>query len=872
MKKHLLILAALLFILFTFSSCMGGEESSNSNGSSESTSSSESTEESESTSTSEGTHVCVFDEWTTVTAPTCEAAGTRERACACGETETETVSATGHSFTSYASNDDVTCTTDGTKTATCDNGCGKTDTVADTGTATGHTAGAWITDTAATCTVDGVKHQDCTVCGETAATEAIPATGHADSTWIVLTAATCLAEGVQYLQCDTCDNILKLEAIPATGHTGGAWIVDIASTCTAVGKQHQVCAVCEKTVNEEEIAVIPHSFTSYRSNDNATCEADGTKTAACDNGCGATDTAVDEGSAKGHTGGAWIVDNAPTCTEKGTKHQVCAECGITLANDTVAATGHSFTRYLTNNDATCQADGTETATCDNGCGDKDTRNDAGSKKSHLYIRYSSNNDATCTANGTKTAYCYYGCGKKQTVTDVGSAKGHADSNNDYRCDNCGFSIPRSIHTVTFKNFMGNTITTVEVYDGDLIPADLIPSVLGYTVYTANQYDELEVKDGIIAYPNLDGYYVASADVSKINSTVAVPYGMVFKGWVSDHNGVTIGTRITADVTFTVVFEGVDGIIPRTVPITIDGLRDASYVYMGSMLKHPIASKVPGVLSGASGPALYLSDKLNKYVNKEDIDLDESLTDEEKEAVKAEWQQEYDNYHKSGDLDGRLYMAWDGDYIYFYVEVDDSIVVTEGKEYCSIDNPYENDGVEVFYGINNRFSKLCLDAMGFHLYSGENPSKYLDWLGTNNMYATTIRDGEGNIMTDIDFDDGTPRVLVEGAKAGYAVEYALPAYAEPTAVINAENPLGATPGSQNWGTKLSAGDVVYFSLQVDCVSAVADENSLQQSVAGNASKLNSLSTNKAELKRWNAGWQMRSYNSTNPAGALQLILG
>ncbi len=431
--------------------------------------------------------------------------------------------------------------------------------------------------------------------------------------------------------------------------------------------------------------------------------------------------------------------------------------------------------------------------------------------------------------------------------------------------------PKAVHTVTFKNFMGNVISTVEVYDGERIPSDKIPATNGYVVYTTDQYNGLEDKTGIVAYPEVAGYYLAEDSVALINTSVAVPYGMIFSAWQSDAEDVTIGTALAADATFTVTFKGADGIIPKTGAITIDGLKDDSYVQMGVMYKHPISSKVSGV--GSSTTDLSLSDKINKYTTLEDIDLDDSLTAEQKETVKAEWTQEMENYHKSGILDGRLYMAWDGDYIYFYIEVDDSIVVTEGRDYCSIANPYENDGVEVWYGINNFYSKLCLDAMGFHLYSGASSvSKYLDWLGTNKKYATTIRDGEGNVMTDINFEDGTPRILSQGEKAGYALEYALPAYAEPTVAINEENPLGATPGSANWGAKLNTGDVVYFSLQVDCVSAVADENSLAQSVSSGSTKLNSLSTNKAELKRWNAGWQMPKYNAGNPGGALQLILG
>lgn len=46
--------------------------------------------------------------------------------CECGDTYTETVSATGHDFSNYVSNEDATYTADGTETATC--ACGETDT------------------------------------------------------------------------------------------------------------------------------------------------------------------------------------------------------------------------------------------------------------------------------------------------------------------------------------------------------------------------------------------------------------------------------------------------------------------------------------------------------------------------------------------------------------------------------------------------------------------------------------------------------------------------------------------------------------------------------------------------------------------------
>ncbi len=74
-----------------------------------------------------------------------------------------------HSFTDYKSNNDATCTSDGTKTAHCDNeGCEKTDTITDTGSALGHK----------------FYNGSCTVCGETASDyKKYEASADSDTIW-----------------------------------------------------------------------------------------------------------------------------------------------------------------------------------------------------------------------------------------------------------------------------------------------------------------------------------------------------------------------------------------------------------------------------------------------------------------------------------------------------------------------------------------------------------------------------------------------------------------------------------------------------------------------------------------------------------------
>ena len=120
-------------------------------------------------------HTHAFGEWTVTTPATCTKDGVKTRTCACGETETQTIPATGHSFGEWTVTTPATCTADGVETRTC--ACGETETRAIP--ATGHAFGDWTVTTPATCTADGVETRSC-ACGETE-TRAIPATGHVDA-------------------------------------------------------------------------------------------------------------------------------------------------------------------------------------------------------------------------------------------------------------------------------------------------------------------------------------------------------------------------------------------------------------------------------------------------------------------------------------------------------------------------------------------------------------------------------------------------------------------------------------------------------------------------------------------------------------------
>lgn len=74
----------------------------------------------------EAPHEHTYTEAVTAEA-TCETDGVKTFSCECGDSYTEAIPATGHSFTNYVYNEDATYTADGTETAKCDN-CDGTDT------------------------------------------------------------------------------------------------------------------------------------------------------------------------------------------------------------------------------------------------------------------------------------------------------------------------------------------------------------------------------------------------------------------------------------------------------------------------------------------------------------------------------------------------------------------------------------------------------------------------------------------------------------------------------------------------------------------------------------------------------------------------
>ncbi len=193
--------------------------------------------------------------------------------------------------------------------------------------AKGHSYGDYVSNNDATCTVDGTKTAECTVCGEKDTVTDVGTKGHTFTNYVSNNDATCTLDGTKTATCDKCDATDTVLDVGSAAHTFTNYVSDGNFTCTADGTKTAKCDYCDATDTVTDVGSAAHIFTNYISDDNATCTEDGTKTAKC-NRCDATDTIVDVGSA-GHTFTNYVSDGNATCTADGTKTAKCDYCDAT---------------------------------------------------------------------------------------------------------------------------------------------------------------------------------------------------------------------------------------------------------------------------------------------------------------------------------------------------------------------------------------------------------------------------------------------------------------------------------------------------------------------------------------------------------------
>ena len=143
----------------------------------------------------------------TITSPTCTEQGFTTHSCTCGDSYIDSyISALGHDFTNYISNDDMTCTKDGTKTAQCNRAnCTALDTKKDDEAKASHNWDTGKTTEDETCVNEGNILYTCLTCGDFY-NEKIKATGKHSYNESIITEATCDTQGVKKYECSQCDD------------------------------------------------------------------------------------------------------------------------------------------------------------------------------------------------------------------------------------------------------------------------------------------------------------------------------------------------------------------------------------------------------------------------------------------------------------------------------------------------------------------------------------------------------------------------------------------------------------------------------------------------------------------------------------------
>ena len=219
-------------------------------------------------------------------AATCTEEGIMTYTCSCGDSYTETVKATGHSY-KLVSSSPSTCFEPSVSKYKCEN-CGNEITV--TGKETDKHKYV-ITIHGATCTDVGYTEGTCSECHDSVMYDFVSPLGHdltitrtpatckehskleyscsrCDYREIVIdtdsslaehsykksvTAPTCTEQGFTKYTCSVCGDSHKEDYVPAKGHTDGEWKVTKQPTTKAEGEKSLFCKDCGKVIKTESI-------------------------------------------------------------------------------------------------------------------------------------------------------------------------------------------------------------------------------------------------------------------------------------------------------------------------------------------------------------------------------------------------------------------------------------------------------------------------------------------------------------------------------------------------------------------------------------------------------------------------------------------
>ena len=293
-------------------------------------------------------HTHTYSSWVVVDEPTCTEEGLRERTCSCGEKETETIAALGHTAGEAVRENEKApaCTAKGSYEevvycTVCEEEVSRKTVTVD---ALGHTPGEAVkeNEVAATCLVTGSYEEVvcCTVCGEEISrkTVTVDALGH-DYKGEVTDEALCLVPGEMTYTCTRCNDSYKEEIAPLR-HSWGETKPGLAPTCTAAGyTSYEVCTRCGYS-NRDTIPALQHDWSEWTVTTPAECEKKGEEERTCSR-CQETETKTIDVDPTAHT-----PDKTDYIADENGHWFACSLCGEELKDATYAV--HDYTGDVQN--------------------------------------------------------------------------------------------------------------------------------------------------------------------------------------------------------------------------------------------------------------------------------------------------------------------------------------------------------------------------------------------------------------------------------------------------------------------------------------------------------------------------------------------
>ena len=306
-------------------------------------------------------HVCSFDNWTEITAPTCIARGIETGTCSCGETDTRLgENELGHDWNEWEGETPPTCAepSSGKVTRECKrNNCDEIEENNEPIAPLGCDDGDWHITEEPTCTEDGEKELRCTRCDESLETETIDKHEHImEATENVITPPTCIDDGVGELECtrEGCEHTVAGGVIPADPdkHDWDDYEQTTEPTCKTPGIKTRDCLLCGETDTETQdgdpINDDAHEWNVYIQTTEPTCVKPGIKTRDCKL-CGEIDMEEQEGNPiddDAHDWDEWTPNAIPaTCTQSNKDTATCKNTGCNIINErsgNIDALGHNF--------------------------------------------------------------------------------------------------------------------------------------------------------------------------------------------------------------------------------------------------------------------------------------------------------------------------------------------------------------------------------------------------------------------------------------------------------------------------------------------------------------------------------------------------